>query len=94
MEEHHTNNRLMLYRKRMKLSQKEVAAILGLRTSGVLSHYERGTARPSLERALALGIVYRVPVAFLFPDLYETLRDHIRDKESRLRKLTLQPALF
>lgn len=94
MEEHHTNNRLMLYRKRMKLSQKQVAAILGLRTSGVLSHYERGTARPSLERALALEIVYRVPVAFLFPELYESLRDGIRDRESRLKKLIVQPALF
>lgn len=94
MEERHTNNRLMLYRKRMKLSQKEVAAVLGLRNAGLLSHYERGTSRPSLERALALEIVYRVPVAFLFPELYESIRERIRNKESQLRLLINQPALF
>lgn len=93
MEETHTSNRLMLYRKRMKLTQKEVAAILGLRTPGVLSHYERGTSRPSLERALALEIVYRVPVAFLFPNLYEDIRARIRDKESQLKPLN-QPTLL
>ena len=84
MEATHTTNRLTLYRKRMRLSQKQVAAILGLSNATVLSHYERDKYRPSLERALALEIIYRVPVAFLFPELYEGIRAEIRDKESRM----------
>jgi transcriptional regulator with XRE-family HTH domain len=86
MEEHHTNNRLVLYRKRMQLSQKDVALILGLKNVSVLSHYERGTSRPSLERALGLEIVYRVPVAFLFPEIYEGIRAKIRSRESRMSR--------
>lgn len=84
MEVKHTTNRLMLYRKRMELSQKQVASILGLKNIAIVSHYERGTSRPSLERALGLEIVYRVPVAFLFPELYEEIRAKIREKESRM----------
>ena len=79
----HPKNRLALYRKRMDLSQKQVAALLGLKNPAILSHYERGTSLPSLSRALCLEIIYRVPVAFLFPDLYEKLRSGIRDKEGR-----------
>ena len=87
MEEHHTGNRLVLYRKRMKLTQKEVAMILGLKNVSVLSHYERGTSRPSLERALGLEIVYRVPVAFLFPETYEGIKAKIRSRESRMSRI-------
>jgi transcriptional regulator with XRE-family HTH domain len=94
MEEHHTNNRLMLYRKRMRLSQKEVAVILGFRTPGILSRYERGRSLPTLERALALEILYRIPVAFLFPELYESMRNRIRSRESQRQELVNQPALF
>ena len=83
MEEDHTTNRLMLYRKRMRLSQKQVASILGLKNVSVLSNYERGISRPSLQRALGLEIVYRVPVAFLFPDLYEQTRSRIREREKQ-----------
>lgn len=86
MEVKHNTNRLMLYRKRMDLSQKQVASILGLKNLAVLSHYERGTSRPSLQRALGLEIVYRVPVAFLFPELYEEMRANIRAKESRMSR--------
>ena len=84
MEEKPSINRLMLYRKRMKLTQKQVAMILGLKNAALLSHYEGGTSQPPLRRALALEIVYRVPVAFLFPELYEEIRTDIRKKESQV----------
>src|SRR5438132_4948129 len=91
MEVKHTTNRLLLYRKRMELSQKQVAAILGLKNIAILSHYERGTTRPSLKRALGLEIVYRVPVAFLFPELYEEIREEVREKEDHMgRSLSLR----
>ena len=86
MEVKHTTNRLMLYRKRRELSQKQVASILGLKNIAIVSHYERGTSRPSLQRALGLEIIYRVPVAFLFPELYEEIRATIREKESRMHR--------
>ena len=84
MEEHYPTNRLVYFRKRMKLSQKQVAQILGLESAAILSLYEKGTAQPSLERALALEIVYRVPIAFLFPGIYERMREGLHAKEDHL----------
>jgi transcriptional regulator with XRE-family HTH domain len=94
MEDNHTNNRLVLYRKRIGMSQKDVSAILELRGRGVLSRYERGAIVPSLQRALELEIVYRVPVAFLFPEQYEAARTRLRNKENELKQQPKQPTLF
>jgi len=72
---------LILYRKRMGFSQKYVAQLLGLKDTATLCHYERGYSMPSLTVALGLEIVFRVPVAFLFPRLYQELRAGIRKAE-------------
>jgi transcriptional regulator with XRE-family HTH domain len=79
-------NTLVLYRKRMKLSQKQVAHLLGLRNPAILSHYEKGTSLPSLRRAVALEAIYRVPIAFHFPHLYDHIRSEIRENEDRIYK--------
>ena len=74
-------NTLILYRKRMGFSQKYVAQLLGLKDTATLCHYERGHLMPPLMVALGLEIIFRVPVAFLFPRLYEELRAEIRKAE-------------
>ena len=68
----------------MGFTQKRAAAILGYVTPTHLSEYERGQYLPSLVAALKLDILYRVPVAFLFPDLYAQLKAKLRAKEERL----------
>lgn len=83
-------NHLWSYRRKNSLSQKRVAFFLGHKTASQLSHYERGVKHPNLINALKLEIVYRVPVAFLFGDLYQKLRDDIRAKEEKLNKLMRQ----
>ena len=75
---------LVLFRKRMGFSRKYVATLLGHRDASMLSRYESGLSKPTLVGALQLEIVYRAPVAFLFPGLYEELREEIRSKEERL----------
>lgn len=82
-------NRLWKYRKRMGFTQRQVAEIIGYHSSADLSHYEHGRKLPSLVTALKLELVYRVPVAFLFPEVYHTLKQQLRDREERL--LTRQP---
>jgi transcriptional regulator with XRE-family HTH domain len=74
-------NNLILYRKRMGFTQKQVALLLGHRDTSMISHYERGRTPPSLGVALGLEIIYRVPVAFLFPAQYDELKQEIRGKE-------------
>jgi transcriptional regulator with XRE-family HTH domain len=78
-------NRIALYRRRMGLSQRRVATLVGYRDSSTLSVYESGRSMPSLTIAFRLAIVLRVPVEFLFPELYEFLRNQIRGQEERLR---------
>ena len=69
----------------MGFSQEEVAAILGYLSATHISEVEHGRKLPSFITALKLEIVYRVPVAFLFQDLYMRLRTGLRAREERLR---------
>lgn len=80
-------NSLWTFRKKQGLSQKRVAFFLGHKTSSQLSHYERGGKLPGLMNALRLEIIYQVPVAFLFANLYQVLKEEIRGKEARLKKM-------
>jgi transcriptional regulator with XRE-family HTH domain len=86
-------NDLVLYRKRMGFSQKQVARLLGHRDTSMISHYEHNRALPPLAVALGLEIIYRVPVAFLFPGMYNELKRTVRDKEDALPGAS-QPSLF
>ena len=74
-------NKLVLYRRRMGFTQKQVARLLGQRDASMVSHYEHGRALPPLASALGLEIIYRVPVAFLFPGMYDELKRGIRQRE-------------
>ena len=86
-------NSLVLYRKRMGFTQKHVAQLLGYRDTSMVSHYEHSRALPPLLVALSLEIIYRVPVAFLFPVMYDELKKHIRRHEEALGA-PLQRPLF
>ena len=76
-------NNLWTYRKKMGLSQKKAALFACLRSND-LSRYEHGAKLPRLANALKLEIIYRIPVAFLFGDLYKQLKDEIRKREAKV----------
>jgi transcriptional regulator with XRE-family HTH domain len=75
-------NHLLHYRKRRGLTQLEVARLLGWKNIKAISKMESGKAQPSVTTALKLSAVYRVPVEFLYRDLYLQLRSEIREKET------------
>ena len=77
-------NRLASFRRRRGYSQRHVAHLLGHKSHGALSSYERGRVLPTLTTALKLEIVLRTPVAFLFPDVYENIRNAVRAEEERM----------
>lgn len=79
-------NSLWEARQRMGFSQKRTSQAMGFAKTSVLSRYENGTRTPSLVNALKLEIVYRMPVAFLYRDLYKQLKDEIRKREEELTK--------
>jgi transcriptional regulator with XRE-family HTH domain len=77
-------NNLVLYRRRMGFTQRQVARLLGHRDASMVSHYEHNRALPPLAVALSLEIIYRTPAAFLFPAMYDELKRHIRQQEETL----------
>ena len=81
MDKNKHPNELILYRKRLALSQKRVAAMLGHSDTSMLSRYESGRSLPPLLTALRLEIIYRTPVAYLYPKVYKEMREQIRQQE-------------
>jgi transcriptional regulator with XRE-family HTH domain len=71
-------NELQIYRRRMRFSQKQASMILGYGVRSKLSRLEAGRRLPDLETALPLEILYRVPIAFCYPRLYQELRNSLR----------------
>ncbi len=82
--QHQNQNNLLLYRRRMRFSQQYVAGLLGHKNTSMVSRYEAGRSTPPLLTALRLEIIYRVPIAFLFGDLYDAMRKQIRAEEECL----------
>lgn len=60
-------DRLIAERKKRKMKQSEVAAILGVSTAAI-SHLETGRQKPSLEVSLGLEQLFCLPYETLFPD--------------------------
>jgi len=78
-------NDLKLYRLRMRFSRKYVAKLLGHSSTVLLTRLEMGHATPSLNTALTLAAIYRVPVDFLYSKRYCALRDRIRGLEAKYK---------
>lgn len=85
-------NRLVFYRRRMGFTQARVSHLLGQRDTTMLSRYENSVSVPPLSVALALEVILRVPVAFLFPGTYEEIRTRIRSKEEQSAAQAGSPA--
>jgi transcriptional regulator with XRE-family HTH domain len=90
VQEERTNN-LVQYRKRMKLTQPEVARLLGWKNIKGLCELEAGRAIPTLITAFKLSIIYRIPIEFLYREFYERLRKQIRMKEVAVSPAGHQP---
>lgn len=63
-------NDLLRQRKRLALSQDEVAFLMGTHGGAGISRYEQSAQMPSLETALALEIILQRPAKELFPGIH------------------------
>ena len=86
-------NNLDLYRRRMRVGQDRLIRLLGHDDIATWSDWERGKHLPSLANALRLGIIFRVPIEFLFYSLHDKLRRDIRAAEEQLDQ-PIQQILF
>ena len=74
-------NILRKYRKAIGLKQKDVAKILGLKNSGMISRWEKGVCLPSLLNAFKLAGLYSVLVDALFFPLIRMIKRKIMEKQ-------------
>jgi transcriptional regulator with XRE-family HTH domain len=76
---------LLTYRKRMGLSQDELAFLLGIDSGTTVSKHETGARKPLLKAALSYEIILGEPAAELFAGWYLELRLDIRTRAAKLR---------
>lgn len=77
-------NRLWLARKRLGYEQKQLARLLGYRTTQQISRLETGRRGASLKIALKLAIIYKLPVRVLFDKIYKDCQQELSDQAGRL----------
>jgi len=65
------HNYLRTYRKRAGLSQREMALLLGCRSTDKVSKYECFRRLPALQTAFAYEATFHVPVRELFAGVFE-----------------------
>jgi DNA-binding XRE family transcriptional regulator len=88
----HTRGKLHFVRKQRRLSQKQVAHLIGHRDATMLSKYERGLLAPPLRTALKLTLLYRLPIQEIFTEEFSQAREELTSKIKTVRMI--QPVLF
>jgi len=77
-------NYLRTHRKRIGLSQRELAKTLGFYDESPVSRHERFESTPPLSVAIGYEVIFRVPVSEIFAGLRNRVE---KDVENRLRDL-------
>jgi len=71
-------------RRRAGLSQRDVAVLLGDRTTSKVSRYERRRRLPPLRMALAYEAILGKPVSELFAGTYTPIREEVARRARQL----------
>jgi transcriptional regulator with XRE-family HTH domain len=77
-------NYLRFNRKRLALSQAEVAFLLGCQSGAKVSRYEQFKREPSLETALACEMVFQRSASELFGGLYQKVEAEVAARAETL----------
>jgi len=76
-------NYLRAHRKRLGLSQDDVAFLLGSATGAKMCRYESFNRVPTLQAALALEVVLGRPVSELFRGIFQTVEIEVRGRAKK-----------
>lgn len=80
VNKNNANNGLWLSRKRLGLGQKQIAYLLGHKTTDQVSRYEQGRRIPGLKLLLQMEIIFGVPGRVLYQEYYSELKQQILKK--------------
>lgn len=78
------HNYLRRYRRENGLSQREVARILGLKSTSPISRWEHGLLLPETMNALKMAVLYGTKVDDIFEDLRLDIYDELLPKVGKL----------
>jgi transcriptional regulator with XRE-family HTH domain len=81
-------NYLRSNRKRLALSQDEVAFLLGTQSGAKMCRYERFVREPSLETAMAFEVIFQRSASELFGGLYEKVEQKVMARAKALAERT------
>lgn len=68
------HNALWRLRRQRRLEQKQVAYLIGHKTTDLMSRYEQGTQQPGLLNTIKLSLLYQATLAEMFPEQAEQCR--------------------
>ena len=74
-------NHLRCHRKQAGLQQNQVAEMLGLKSTSLISRWENSFSYPDLINAFKLSVVYGATIDALYPDLRESIKVGIQKME-------------
>ncbi|MBI3418006.1 MAG: helix-turn-helix transcriptional regulator [Verrucomicrobia bacterium] len=77
-------NYLLSHRKRLSLSQDEVALLLGTESGAKVCRYERFAREPSLATALAFEVIFQRSASELFGGLYQKVEQEVTARAQAL----------
>jgi transcriptional regulator with XRE-family HTH domain len=79
-------NRLSFFRKLRHLSQKQMAALVGLKDRTMISKYERGQVLPSLPVESKMELVFHADGPDIFPKEFKQWNDEVEQvKETKFK---------
>lgn len=81
-------NHLVSNRKRLALSQADVAYLIGAESGEKVCRHEAFIRVPTLETALAYEAIYKRSVSDLFPGLYQKIEREVAARAGALAKKT------
>lgn len=73
-------NNLKKLRNEKGVLQKHIAGTFGMCVTDRISHWEKGTAIPNIVNLFRLAATYNVLPHELYPDLFNTITEEIREK--------------
>ena len=85
MEHQRYHNQLRRFRRERCLTQKEVAEIMGLRNSAMISRWEKGTVLPETVNALKMAALYRSSVDVIYRDLRLSVMEKLIQRENVIK---------
>lgn len=79
-------NYIRTHRKRLGLTQKDVAFLLNVYDGAKVCRYEQFKSEPSLRTALALEIIFRMSVSELFAGLHDSAQHDVLVRTRQLQR--------